>query len=329
MAKTQIADIIQPAVFNPYVIKETMAKSALFQSGIVQPVPELQLGVGKGNRTINMPYFTDLTGNSQLLSDSSALVPKKIGTNQDVAVQLFRGDAWSSNDLAGTLSGADPQGAIGNLVAGYWARDFQATLISMLNGVFNPTGGTLGTTHTNKISIEDGNAATSTNKISAGAVIDTMSKLGDAYDQLTAIVMHSVPYFNLVKQDLIQFIQPSGADVQIPTFLGKRVIVDDGCPVVAGTTSGFKYTSYLFGAGAVGYAEGTPEVPTETDRDSLAGDDILVNRKHYVLHPRGVKFTNTTVAGVSPSNTELALVANWSKVYEDKAIRMVSMVTNG
>jgi hypothetical protein len=329
MAKTQIADIIQPSVFNPYVIQRTMQKSDLFSSGIVQAVPELQLGVGKGNKLINMPYFQDLSGNSQVLSDSSSLVPKKIGTNQDVAVQLFRGDAWSSNDLAGTLSGADPQGAIADLVAGYWARDFQATLVAMLNGVFNPTGGALGTSHTNKISIEDGNAATATNKISAGAVIDTMSKLGDAYDQLTAIVMHSVPYFNLVKQDLIQFIQPSGADVQIPTFLGKRVIVDDGCPVVAGSTSGFKYTTYLFGSGAVGYAEGTPEVATETARDSLAGDDILVNRKHYVLHPRGVKFTNSSVAGVSPTNAELSTVANWSKVYEDKAIRMVSMVTNG
>jgi hypothetical protein len=329
MAKTQIADIIQPAVFNPYVIKQTMQKSALFSSGIVQSVPELQLGVGKGNRTINMPYFTDLTGNSQVLSDSSSLVPKKIGTNQDVAVQLFRGDAWSSNDLAGTLSGADPQGAIGDLVAGYWARDFQATLISMLNGVFNPTSGTLGTSHTNNLAIEAGATATASNKVSASAVIDTMSKLGDAYEQLTAIVMHSVVYFNLVKQDLIQFIQPSGASVQIPTFLGKRVVVDDGCPVVAGATSGFKYTTYLFGTGAVGYAEGSPEVATETDRDSLAGDDILINRKHYVLHPRGVKFTNTAVAGVSPTNAELSTVTNWSKVYEDKAIRMVSMVTNG
>lgn len=329
MVKTKIADIIQPAVFNPYVIKQTMQKSALFQSGIVQTVPELQLGVGKGNRTINMPYFNDLSGASEVLSDSVALTPDKIGTNQDIATQLFRGRAWSANDLTGTLSGDDPMGAIGNLVAGYWSRDFQSVLVAILNGVFNPTSGALGTSHTNNLAIEAGNTATASNKAGASAIIDTISKLGDAHEALTGIVMHSVVYFNLVKQQLITTIRDAEGKVLYNEYLGKRVIVDDGCPVVAGSTNGFKYTSYLFGAGAIGYAEGTPEVPTETDRDSLAGDDILVNRKHYVLHPRGVKFTNTTVAGVSPTNAELATVGNWSKVYEDKAIRMVSMVTNG
>ena len=326
MAKTQIADIIQPSVFNPYVIQATMEKSALFQSGIVQSVPNLQLGVGKGNRIINMPYFEDLSGNSQLLSDSSSLTPKKIGTNQDVATQLFRGDAWSSNDLAATLSGADPQGAIASRVADYWARDMQTTLISALNGVFN---GTLASSHVNNLAIEDGANAGATNKSSGDAIVDTISKLGDAHEALTAIAMHSTVYFNLVKQQLIQTVRDAEGKVIYNTYMDKRVIVDDRCPAVAGGTSGFKYTTYLFGAGAIGYAEGTPEVATETDRDSLAGDDILINRKHYVLHPRGVKFTNASVAGVSPTNAEMADTANWSKVYEDKAIRMVAMVTNG
>lgn len=326
MAKTQISDVIVPEIFTPYVIQRTMEKSALFQSGIVGVVDRINGNLNEGNRTVNMPYWEDFDGDDEVLSDSDALTPDKIGSNKDVATQLFRGKAWSTNDLASTMAGSDPMGAIADLVASYWTRQQQKALISTLKGVFS---GQLKTSHVNTIAIEDGTNAAATNKISGDAIVDTISKLGDAHDSLTAIVMHSVQYFNLVKQNLIEYLPDAQGNVNIPTYLGKRVIVDDGVPVTAGTTSGNKYTAYLFGAGAIGYGEGNPEVPTETDRDSLAGDDILVNRKHYVLHPRGVKFTDATVTGSSPSNTELATVGNWSKVYENKAIRMVSLVTNG
>jgi hypothetical protein len=328
MAKTQIADVIVPEVFNPYVVNRTAELSALFQSGIVGRVSEIDGSLNEGNRTVNMPFWNDLDGNDEVLSDSAALTPDKIGSNKDVATQLFRGRAWSANDLAATMSGDDPMGAIGDLVASYWTRRMQASLVSTLKGVFN---GPLNATHVNSIAAEDTANVTDATKISGDAIVDTVSKLGDAHSQLTAIVMHSVPYFNLVKQNLIVYEKDATGQINIPTYLGKRVIVDDGAPVTAGTgaSPSTKYTSYLFGASAIGYGEGNPEVPTETDRDSLAGDDILVTRKHFVLHPRGVKFADAVVAGSSPSNTELEDTTNWAKVYEDKQIRMVALTTNG
>jgi hypothetical protein len=324
---TRISDVIVPELFNPYVVKRTNEKSALYQSGIVAPVAELAGQLNKGNRYFNMPFWKDLTGEDENLEDTQgwALTPDKIGTGQDMATQLFRGKSWSATDLAATLSGDDPMGAIGDLVAGYWVRRKQAALISTLKGAFKAIEGT----HVNNLAIEDGANATAANKADAGAIVDTISKLGDAHEALTGIVMHSVVYFNLVKQNLIETVRDAEGKVLYRTYLEKVVIVDDGVPVEAGATSGFKYTSYLFGAGAIGYAEGAPEVATETDRDKLAGEDILINRKHFVLHPRGIKFTNSNVAKVAPSNEELEMAANWSKVYEDKDIRMVAMVTNG
>jgi hypothetical protein len=70
-------------------------------------------------------------------------------------------------------------------------------------------------------------------------------------------------------------------------------VVDDGLPVSNGV-----YTTYIFGAGAFGWGEGGAPVPTETARDALSGDDILVNRRHFILHPRGVAFQNAPVATV-------------------------------
>jgi hypothetical protein len=99
-----------------------------------------------------------------------------------------------------------------------------------------------------------------------------------------------VPYSKLQALNLIDFTPDNVQNVGFGTYLGKTVIVDDGCPVVAGGVSGFKYATDLFGAGAVGYGDGAAPVPTETDRDSLAGEDILINRRHFILHPRGIAF---------------------------------------
>ena len=85
------------------------------------------------------------------------------------------------------------------------------------------------------------------------------------------------------------------------------------------------YTTYLFGPGAIGWGDGGAPYPTETDRDTLQGDDILVNRRHFVLHPRGVKFTGTP-AGVSPTNTELETGTNWLRAYDPKNIKIVQFV---
>lgn len=328
MAKVQIADVIVPAIFNPYVIQQATANNALFQSGIAAAVPELEGQLAAGGRLVDMPFWPNLSGNDEVLSDSAALTPAKISANKDRATALFRGRAWSANDLAATLSGDDPMRAIGDQVAQYWAEKMQQVLVSVSKGIFG-TGGTLAGSHVNNIALETTVGVGAANLISGGAVVDTFSKLGDAHEKLTGMVMHSVVYFNLVKQNLIQFIPNSQGVVNIPTYMGKRVLVDDNVPVIAGATSGLKYMTILFGAGALGYVEGAPEVPTETDRDSLAGDNILVTRKHFILHPRGVKWNDAVMTGASPSNTELENVTNWSKVYDNKNIRMVALITNG
>lgn len=312
MAKTKISDVIVPEVFNPYVVQRTMQLSALFRSGIIANNPELDRLATSGGSTINMPYWEDLNGDDEVLSDDGALTPGKIVAGQDVAVLLMRGKAWSTNDLAKALSGSDPMAAIGDLVAEYWARRMQATTIKLLDGAF--AAGNM----TNKIlniSALEGNAA----KITGETFLDALQLMGDAKDKLTGVVMHSATETQLRKNNLITT-EFDSDNKPISYFMEKRVIVDDSLPVSAGT-----YTTYLFGQGALGLGNGAAPVPTETDRDSLAGDDILINRKHYILHPRGVKWVGTA-AGSSPSNIELGTGTNWSRVYEDKAIRIVKFV---
>lgn len=308
----KIADIIVPEVFNPYVVQRTAELSALYQSGILSTGAEFDRLASSPSHVVNMPFWNDLSGDDEVLTDNTALTPGKITAGNDVAVILRRGRAWGANDLAAALAGDDPMRAIADLVADYWARRMQAALISILKGVFaSPSMAT----NLHDVSGQTGDAA----KFTAETFIDALQKLGDAKEKLTAIVMHSAVEAALAKQNLVQTIQPSENMPQIKTYMGKRVIVDDSCPV--DTTNGI-YTTFIFAEGAIAYGNGNPVgfVPTETDRDSLAGEDYLITRKTFILHPRGVRYIGSAT---NPSNTELENGANWERVYEPKNIRIV------
>src|SRR5262245_25800844 len=310
MAATKIADVIVPSVFNPYVTERSTQLSALWESGIVQTVAELNVFGMKGGTTLAMPYWKDLTGSEEILSDVVPLGVDKITAAQDIAVLHARGKAWGVNDLAEALSGDDPMAEIATLVGGFWARRMQAQLLAILDGVFKAASMS---GNISDISALAGAAAV----ISGDTVVDAIYKLGDAADQLTAFAMHSAVTAVLVKQGLIDFKEDRDGNPTLPFYMGKRVIVDDTMPVTTGV-----YTSYLFGTGAFGYADGGAPTPTETDRDSLAGEDILINRRHYVLHPRGVAWVGTAT-GVAPTNTELGVGTNWNRRYDNKNIRIV------
>lgn len=214
MAVTRIADVIVPQIFNPYVTQRTAELSALVQSGVIVPDPQLDVLASSGGKLVNMPFWNDLTGADEVLSDNGDLTPEKITANQDQAVLLMRGKAWRTNDLAKALSGDDPMRAIGDLVSTYWARQRQKTLVSILKGVFASTSMA---NNLHDISANTGAAAV----ISGSTFIDAKTKLGDAADRLTAVAMHSATFAKLEKDNLISFIPNSQGVVEIPNLHGE------------------------------------------------------------------------------------------------------------
>ena len=291
------------------IIEKTAEKSRILQSGIAVANPKLNELVTAGGLTINMPFWQDLNGDDEVLSDQNPLTPGKIGADKDIACLLMRGKAWGANELAGALAGDDPMKAIGDRVADYWARKEQKILVSVLAGAFASTA------------MADHVLDRSTVAISGDVVLDGKQLLGDAAESLQAIMMHSAVYTQLQKQNLIDFAPASDGKVMIPKYLTYDVIVDDGMP-----KEGDVYTTYLFARSSVGRGEGTPVslTPTETDRDSLAGEDYLINRRALVMHPMGIKWIGNP-AGVTPTNAELATGTNWERVYESKNIGMVAI----
>ena len=164
------------------------------------------------------------------------------------------------------------------------------------------------------------NVHTITGVADGAAFVDAAQKLGDHKGNLAVIVMHSATEALLAKQKLIEYETVDGKSDRVALYLNKRVIVDDSLPVTGGV-----YTTYLMGLGSVTYTPGSPVGITnvETDRDSLAGDDLFIRRESFILHPSGARWIENTVAGASPTNAELENGANWGMWENAKNVPIV------
>jgi hypothetical protein len=337
-AETLVADVVVPTTWSPYVVERTAQLTAFWQSGVVQTDPAFDILASGGGQTTPMPFWQDLQGSDEVLSDTGSLSTGKITAVSDVAVIHNRGKAWSTNDLAGVLAGSDPARQIAELVADYRARRLQDMLISLLSGVF--ASASLAGSKTD-IHATTGMPSTP-NFLTGSTYVDARQLLGDAQGKLVAIAMHSATHAALLKQDLIDFIPVTDARRTITQFQGLDVIVDDSMPqgIENGTTSPTAYyTSYLFGLGAIALGTSNADYPiegaapgstwqVEFARVALAGQNIMINRWRMILHPRGVKWLGGTMAGLSPQNAELAVGTNWQRVYEQKNVRIVAVTHN-
>ncbi len=330
------SDIIIPEVFTPYVLEATTQRDAFLASGVVQPMAELNASENGGD-FVNVPFFTaNLSGDFERLTDSSSLTPGKITADKQVGVVLHRGRAFESRDLAALAAGSDPMAAIGNKIADYIANQRQKDLLSCLAGVFgavddNASSAFIGLT-------VDGASGDTPTVLGPRQIVEAKAILGDQGEKLTAIAMHPKVYYDLMERRAIDMIYdntgapdtsadsgstaPAFGSVQVPTFMGLRVIVSADVQTT-GTGSSTEYASYLFTQGAVGSGEQLG-LQTETDRDILAKSDAMSIDLHYVYHPIGSKFS-TSVA--NPTRAQLETVGNWTKVYETNNIGIVR-VTN-
>ena len=343
---TQIQDVIVPEIFNSYTQQLTEEKSRLIATGAIVRSPQLDDNLSGGGLTFNVPSFKDLDNDEDNVSGdepddsfvtdgNSNSTPKKTGTSNEVAVRLSRNQSWSTADLASELAGADAGESIANLVSDYWARRLQAAFVATMNGVFNnnaaaPTAAQhVQNDLTNDVSGDTYSAGVT--DFNASAFIDAAVTMGDSMGNLSMLCVHSIVYARMQKNNLIEFIPDSRGEAQIPTFLGREVIVDDGLP----TPSSGVFHSWLFGNRACLLGMGAPMTPTETFRSPNAGNgggqSTLYNRVQWAIHPVGHSFDatpNSGGPGNSATTNNLAHAASWQRVYaERKQIPMARLIT--
>ena len=343
---TQIADVVVPEIFTPYAQQRTEEKSRLIVAGAIVRDSQLDMELAGGGLTFNSPSFNDLDNDDERVSTDSVPHgytggvddpdPKKITALSEIQVRLNRNQSWSSADLAAALAGADPMDAIANRVGDYWSRRLQAAFVATMNGVFadNAAAPTGDDTHTQgdlTLDISGGAYSAGVTDFSASAFLDAAVTMGDSMGDLSMVCVHSIVYNRMQKNNLIDFIPDARGETQIPTFLGRVVIVDDGVPM---PSSGV-FETWMFGAGAVRLGMSAPAMATEVERKAGAGNgggaNVLYNRVQWCIHPVGHRFIGTAASG-GPSNAatanNLAAAASWQRAFtERKQIKIARLIT--
>jgi len=336
MSTTRLTDVIIPEVYNSYEAVNSPEKTAFFESGVIVRNAVLDNAANNGGETINIPFWKDLDSSveANLSSSDPAVVATalKITTGKQIARKVLLNQVYSNADIASELAGSSANQHVRNRFGTYWMRQWQRKLIAVTNGVLADNVANDSGDMVIDVAVEIIGSQTALTKWSRANFTSAIFTMGDASESIMAIGVHSAVYKQMIDLDDIDFIKDSAGTLSIPTFMGKRVIVDDGMTVTAGSTSGFKYTTVLYGNGAFGYGEGSPEVPMETNRETLQGNgggvEYITERKTWMVHPFGFQTLTIPSAEGGFTNAELATAAVWDRIVDRKSVPLAFLITN-
>lgn len=275
---------------------------------------------------VNEPTYTE----SNVMDDSNTTVPVEDfkWEEQKAVLGLYSKSYKYANIVTAVGRDTDPAKIIRDIVGNYWAKDIQRRAIASLSSIATIAS-------TLQLNIADDSISGNDVLLSAVHVLDAIAKQGDNQDKFSFIFLHSKVYTDLRKQDLITDVIPSQNPSlkPIPFFGQYRVIVNDLMPVIQGTNK-TKYLSVISQAGLFAYEDknlGSDMPLIELYRDPRAGNGAgttqVIARKGFTIHPLGWSYTQPNTS-LSPMISDLNTVANWSKVFEDKKQKFVSIITN-
>lgn len=274
---------IVPEKFSQYTIERTTELNTLVKSGVATAdsiVAGLINGTPEGGRFITVPFYNPLEGEDDVFSEDDVSVGD-INTSSYTATLLMRQKAWGATDLAQVLGGSDPMSAVGNLVADWWLTKEQAIYLSILKGILDPASGAL-KSHVNDVS------GTGTKTITMSNTLDTKQLLGDHYKSLGMVFMHSATYTYLQKNDMITrtpVFDPTGNQVELESYLGYRIIVDDAMPAAVKDAEYTKTSDTGIEAGKTYYIlEGDTYTAVDDPQAENIGDYYEITKTGTVVY---------------------------------------------
>ncbi len=355
-----------PVAFGAYVDRIPATKrNELVKSRALQGNPQIRAAFSSqtGTAFATIPMKGRIGGTPLNYDGQTDITAQKTTTFERGVVVVGRAQSWTELDFASDITGGvDFMDNVAQQVAEYWDGVDQATLLSILKGVFAMTGAKnleFVNGHTLDITEETGTDNDGNPKANCGpATLNTaiQKASGDAKSRFTIAIMHSAVATNLENLRLLAYLKYTDAngvqrDLGIATWNGRAVLIDDSMPVehvdevpAAGETPAVpaydKYTTYVFGDGAFDYENIGAKVPYEMSRDpkTNGGQDTLYSRQRKVFAPFGISWTRKSQASLSPTTAELENGGNWelvhngsaSKEYIDhKAIPIARIVSRG
>ena len=146
-------------------------------------------------------------------------------------------------------------------------------------------------------------------------LVDAMAMMGDASNNICCFVMHSKPYFDLVKQsitDKIFEVASYAIYSGSPITFGRPVVVTDCSYLFNATPDPDQYTTLALTTAAVTVNESEKDTVVS---DIITGLDSLIFRVQgefaYNLGVKGFKWKVAT--GANPTIANVTTTANWIK----------------
>ncbi|WP_283706899.1 major capsid protein [Clostridium perfringens] len=303
---------------------ELIKSKALKQRQDIKNLFDAQVG---GNYA-TVPMVGRIGGKAQNLDGKTSAEAKKLETYTHSRVVVGRQSAWVETDFASDLTGGKNfMEEVAAQIAEYWDETDQATILSILKGIFSMTGKEnleFVKEHTYDITGENTVETKEEHKFDATTLNTAMqTALGDRKAKFALAIMHSAVATNLENLKLLKYMTYTDEkgierDLTLGTLNGRVVLVDDGMPVehVDATAKYDKYTTYVLGEGAIEYTNCGTKVPSEMARDpkTNGGETTLYSRQRKVFAPFGISFTKKSMASLSPTDEELEEGTNWELV---------------
>lgn len=154
-------------------------------------------------------------------------------------------------------------------------------------------------------------------------LINGLAKMGDRADRIVAWVMHSKPYYDLVREQVSSNITGvSNFNVQTgtPVTLNRPVFVTDSASLVTTAGSPAVNTYYTLGLTASGVLCEVTETSDIVVDDVTGGENLITRLQGEFAYNLGLKGFQWDVAnggGINPTNANLGTGSNWDKVATD------------
>ncbi|MBY4798347.1 hypothetical protein K6V98_08310 [Collinsella sp. AGMB00827] len=301
-------------------------KTAILESGAMVEDPLIAGMIQNGSDSYTVPFYGLLSGNEANYDGKTDIPVGTVSGFAETGVVYGRAMGWSEDQFVRDFnSGADPMASIVSQVAAYWNHKRQNRLITIANAVLSLDA--------MKPHVID----KSTEAIAETTIGDaSVDAFGDNASAVSLAVMHSKVANKLAGLKVLNYLKYTDAagierQMNIAQINGLTVVVDDAAPVTPGESSKpNKYTTLLFGQGAIRYARANVEVPAEVSRDpkKAGGQNTLWTRVRETIHPDGFSFVKPKSGYTgSPTDAQLAAKANWALVADPKVTPIASVIT--
>lgn len=320
----------------------------LLDSGAVRLNSAIKNLISTGSDTYTIPFNNVLSGTPTNYDGAIDVGKNEVTGKSQSGIVAGRTIAFTDRDFIHDYnSGADPTRQILSQITKFWAKDRQNRILYTLRGIYNIADDSSDAwdewqKHTFNIATATNSVATS-NKVGVTTLGDATQKaVGDNSNIFRLAIMHSLVAKNLANLELLDYrkytdLQGIQRTLAIADWNGRTAIIDDGVPVAnSGSAAGEKdYTTYLFGEGAIHYADAPVKAPVEMQRDGIddGGLTYLITRIRETFHPDGFTFVKPQGYTASPTDVHLGSTAsgtsNWTISGNPKNIAIARIISNG